>query len=330
MVKEIDINKIYFRLFDENGVIHPTRIENSPVYKVVCGNEEPYTEYYKRMVKLGKAKSWYMDTEKFLEFEKTFNYLEPPYENEYIRLKKTGHLYAGWDGAHRISIEKKRGKKTIKVLLMDGEFKHQGYSNIIDVTKIFNNLKYSDYVIIKDDGNFPNYFDGDDLDIFCKNKDELHSEIMDLIEEYQDKYKITEHNKGVRIHVDFRYKENEKINYRIDMLDTFPYLVNLGHTHNKIEVRDEYYDIIFSRKIKKTLSNPLMVDEGNITVNFPCETDDLVLRFIEWTWQPHKTRHINYVIKNLKNKNDFIKTVNKYTNIEIDNQYVEELLKNGK
>ena len=46
---------------------------------------------------------------------------------------------------------------------MDGEFKHQGYSNLIDVTKIFNNLKYSDYVIIKDDGNFPNYFDGDDL-----------------------------------------------------------------------------------------------------------------------------------------------------------------------
>ena len=29
-----------------------------------------------------------------------------------------------------------------------------------------------------------------------------------------------------------------------------------------------------------------------------CETDDLVIRFMEWVWQPHKTRHINYVKNN--------------------------------
>ena len=108
MIKEIEIDKIYFRLFDENGVDHPTKIENSPVYNAICGNTEPYKKYHELMVRLGRAKAGYMNTEDFLDFEKKFKYLEPPYENEYVRVKQTGHLYGGWDGAHRISCEKKR------------------------------------------------------------------------------------------------------------------------------------------------------------------------------------------------------------------------------
>ena len=145
MIKEIEIDKIYFRLFDDDGFDNPTKIENSPVYNAICGNHEPYTEYHERMVRLGRAKAGYMNTEDFLEFEKTFNYLESPYENDYVRVKQTGHLFAGWDGAHRISVEKKRGKKTIKAILMDGAFKHKGYSNLIDLATIFNNLDYDEY-----------------------------------------------------------------------------------------------------------------------------------------------------------------------------------------
>ena len=156
MIKEIEIDKIYLRLFDEEGVNNPTKIENSPVYNAICGNSKPYDEYYERMVKLGRAKSNYMNTEDSNLFLKDFKYLEPPYQNDYVKVKKTGHLYAGWDGAHRISCEKKRGKKTIKALLMDGAFKHKGYSNLINLASIFNNIDYQDYVIIKDDGMFPN------------------------------------------------------------------------------------------------------------------------------------------------------------------------------
>tara|TARA_B110000438_G_C15691501_1_gene596971 strand:- start:481 stop:708 length:228 start_codon:yes stop_codon:yes gene_type:complete len=72
MIKEIEIeiDEIYFRLFDDEGIIHPTKIENSPVYNAVCGNIEPYVEYHKRMVKLGRAKAGYMNAEEFLEFER--------------------------------------------------------------------------------------------------------------------------------------------------------------------------------------------------------------------------------------------------------------------
>ena len=342
MIKEIDISKIYFRLFDDDGVDNPTKIENSPVYNAICGDSKPYDEYHQRMVRLGRAKAGYMTTEDFLKFEEGFNYLEPPYANDYVRVKQTGHLYAGWDGAHRISVEKKRGKKTIKAILMDGAFKHKGYSNLIDLATIFNNLDYDDYVIIKDDGMFPNYVDDDDLDLLCKDRNVLRDNIMSqLVDCQQNGYKIIENNKEVRHHIDIvpqgtneqnkPYGVNNLINFRFDLLDKSPYLQEFGHFTNKIEIKNNFYEHILDRKIQKEFEWPVMFDnQGTFKVNFPCETDDLVLRFMEWVWQPHKQRHINYVIKNLKNTSEFIEVVNTYTNIEIDDIYIKELLNQEK
>jgi|TARA_Y100000310_G_scaffold231004_1_gene233533 hypothetical protein len=338
MIEEINIDKIYFRLFDDNGFDHPTKIENSPVYNVLCGNKDFYNEYYKRMVKLGRAKAGYMDTEDFLKFENSFNYLAPPYDGEYVRVKQTGHLYAGWDGAHRISIEKKRGKKTIKAILMDGGFKHKGYSNLVDLSTIFDNLKYDDYVIIKDDGMFPNYIDDDDLDLLCKDRNVLREEIIKSLKIYKELgYKINENDKQVRHHIDIipegtseknlQYGFNNLINFRFDLLDQTPYLQQHGHFTNKIEIKDNFFDFILERKIKKEFKWPVMFEnKGKFKANFPCEVDDLVLRFMEWVWQPHKERHIKYVINNLKNTSEFIEVVNEFTNVEIDNNYIKKML----
>ena len=342
MIQEIEIDKIYFRLFDDKGWDHPTKIENSPVYKAVCGDTEPYTQYHERMVKLGRAKSGYMTTEDFLKFEKQFNYLLPPYENDYVRVKKTGHLYAGWDGAHRISCEKKKGKKTIKAILMDGAFKHKGYSNLIDVATIVNNIGYDDYVIIKDDGMFPNYVDDDDLDFICKDRKVLRDCIIKELDKYKEhNYNIIENNKEVRHHIDVIPEgTNEKnrpygaignknlINFRFDLLDQSPYLQQFHHQTNKIEIKPNFYDTIIDRKIQKEFKWPIMFQQkGTFKANFPNEVDDLVLRFIEWVWQPHKHRHINYVLTNIKNEHIpvFINTVNNYTNIDIDKDYIKNL-----
>ena len=69
--------------------------------------------------------------------------------------------------------------------------------------------------------------------------------------------------------------------------------------------------------------------KGKFKVNFPNEVDDLVLRFLEWVWQPHKERHIRYVIENIKpdHFNEFIKVINGYTNIEINEEYIKNLVK---
>ena len=62
MIKIININDIVLRLFNENGVVYPCHIENSPHYKLLCGEREPYDEYVKLMVELDKAKNGYMST----------------------------------------------------------------------------------------------------------------------------------------------------------------------------------------------------------------------------------------------------------------------------
>lgn len=341
MIQEIEIDKIYFRLFDDEGWNHPTKIENSPVYNAVCGNTKPYTKYHERMVKLGRAKSGYMTTEDFLKFEKNFNYLEPPYENDYVRVKKTGHLYAGWDGAHRISCEKKRGKKTIKAFLMDGAFKHKGYSNLINLATIINKIDYKDYVIIKDDGMFPNYVDNDDLDLICKDRNVLRKCILNELEEYKNQdYKIIEKNKEVRHHIDIippgtneanlPYGVNNLLNFRFDLLDQSPYLQQFHHYTNKIEIKNNFYTDIIDRKVEREYEWPVMFEQkGRFKANFPNEVDDLVLRFLEWVWQPHKERHIKYVIENIKKDHfpEFIEVVNSYTNIEIDKNYIKNLVK---
>ena len=66
---------------------------------------------------------------------------------------------------------------------------------------------------------------------------------------------------------------------------------------------------------------------GTFEVNFPNPVDDFVVRFMEWVWQPHKSRHINYVINNIQDTSEFIDIVTSYTNIEIDDDYMKELLK---
>ena len=58
---------------------------------------------------------------------------------------------------------------------------------------------------------------------------------------------------------------------------------------------------------------------------FPSDVDDLVLRFLEWVWQPHKTRHINDFKAKFKHEDEFIKIINEYTTIQVDKKYLDDI-----
>ena len=70
---------------------------------------------------------------------------------------------------------------------------------------------------------------------------------------------------------------------------------------------------------------PTAFEQEGINIWFPSEVDDLVLRFLEWVWQPHKTRHIQAVRDKFDHADEFIDVVNTHTNIDIDYRYMEEL-----
>ena len=158
----------------------------------------------------------------------------------------------------------------------------------------------------------------------------MRTEVLGFLEQYKAKgFAIQLKDKGVRNHIDIIPPNFDKLNFRIDLLDTLPYMQQFHHATNMIEVNSDYYDIILQRKRIEIFNYPLMYErEKTFTVNFPSHIDDLVLRFMEWVWQPHKTRHIKYVIKHLTNDftDEFIATVNKYTNIEIDQSYVNNIM----
>ena len=323
MIQNIKIDDIKIRLFDENQIINPHKIENTPHYKLLCGDKILYDKYYDRMHSFGRAKPTYMNSEQYLEFFDRFTYLEVPYENDYISVKKVGNRFESVDGDHRLSSLKKQSKGFVKVDVQDGSFKHKGFSNLIDIAKTLEGL--DDYVVIKGHDYFPNYYDYDDLDILCKDKDNLFNILQDRLSSEYPNFDMKTRDKGIRNHIDMYPPEFSKLNFRFDLLGEFPFSKHLNHNHNKVEVKKEYFNLIFDRKVRKLVSTSKAFELVELYIWFPYETDDLVLRFLEWVWQPHKTRHIQAVRDNFKNKDEFIEIINTYTNVQIDDKYVKEL-----
>ena len=329
MIQTVDINNIKIRLFDKDQIIIPYKIENTPHFKALNGETTPYDEYYNRMHNFGRAKNNYMNTDQFIKFYPEFQYLIPPYENEYISVKKVGDRYESLDGDHRLSCLKKQGHTYVKVnVVNEGNFKWKGFSNLINIAQCLEDL--DDYIVLKGHEYFPNYYDYDDLDILCKDKNHMFQQLNTKIEKEYPQFNIKTKDKDVRIHLDITPPNFNKLNFRFDLLDRFPYNVKLNHFTTHIEVSEEYFNLIFDRKILKTIITPPTFTEEKIKIWFPHEIDDIVLRFLEWVWQPHKTRHIQAVRDNFNNEDEFIDIINKYTNIEINHQYIKELFEDLK
>ena len=323
MIQKIKLDDIRIRLFDKNQIINPHKIENTPHYKLLCGDRKPYDKYYNRMHSFGRAKFNYMNSDQYLEFFDRFTYLEAPYENDYISVKRVGDRFEPFDGDHRLSSLKKQGKEVVTVDIRDGDFKHAGFSNLINLTKSLEGL--DDYVVIKGHDYFPNYYDYDDLDILCKDKDTLFDTLHSRLSEEYPSFDIKIKDKKIRKHIDLYPPGFSKLNFRFDLLGEFPFKNHLNHNHNKINVKQEYLSVIFDRKVRKLVNTSTAFNCDESYIWFPHETDDLVLRFLEWVWQPHKTRHILSVRENFKNEEEFIDIINTYTSIEIDVKYIKEL-----
>ena len=323
MIETVNIDDIRIRLFDEDQVINPYKIENTPHYKLLCGDRKDYDIYYDRMHRFGRAKNHYMNADEYLEFFPTFRYLQPPFDKEYVSVKRVGNRYESLDGDHRLASLKKLGEQNIQVDIQDHNFKHEGFSNIVDIAKALEHL--DDYVILKSHDYFPNYYTYDDLDILCKDKNKLFHDIHSRISKAHSDCDIKTKDKNVRMHLDITPPGFNKLDFRFDLLDKFPYQVKFNHTTTEIIVSDKYFNSIFDRKVQKEILTPTAFEQEGINIWFPSEVDDLVLRFLEWVWQPHKTRHIQAVRDKFDHADEFIDIVNTHTNIDIDYQYMEEL-----
>ena len=180
------------------------------------------------------------------------------------------------------------------------------YSNIVDIPPILSTLK--DYVIIKKAPEFPNYYDFDDIDIFCLNPQEFVQKlIMSIKYNHDQPSKLTMIEKDYNIHIDIWPLHAHRLNLRFDVYKRFPY--------DKFRVSHEYY--------QKIIQNAKRIQYQSHDIQVPDTIDDFAVRFFEWIEHPAKTKHLNYIKNNCRNKEELIETIKKYSDIK--DSYLKDL-----
>lgn len=193
------------------------------------------------------------------------------------------------------------------------------YSNRLDLDRFFFAVRKQIYVIVKLWGDFPNYFEGSDIDVFCYNKDEFAKLILSVGNWYQDQgFEIKVSNNGKsHTYVDFYF--DGELEFRFDLYQSLP-------EYQKIKLKEHY---IFS-VIENAVHVYREFDGIQYPIYVPSEVDDLILRYVEYIeWyelRPDKIKHLDYIINRVSSDSRRIRFIDKlhlYTELPEPNYEVE-------
>ena len=164
-----------------------------------------------------------------------------------------------------------------------------GYSNILDLDQFFFMVQDQAYVIVKL-VDFPNYYSGGDIDIFCYDIDLFAKQLLGVGNRYIDQgfeIEVLRRDEG-QTYIDF-YLDGE-LEFRFDLYQKLP-------RYKNINVKEQLIYSLIENGVPKPRSS-----EGNKYFLFvPSITDDLILRYIEYIeWyrrRPDKIKHLEYIKK---------------------------------
>lgn len=185
------------------------------------------------------------------------------------------------------------------------------YSNRLDLDRFFFAVRKQIYVIVKLWDDFPNYYKGSDIDVFCYNKDEFAKQILSVGNWYLDQgfeIKVTDKSKS-QTFVDFYF--DGELEFRFDLYLSLP-------EYKKIKLKEHY---IFS-----VIENAVTVQRDfngvQYSIYVPSTVDDLLLRYVEYIeWyelRPDKIKHLEYIINSISsdsNRIGFIDKLHLYTEL---------------
>lgn len=204
------------------------------------------------------------------------------------------------------------------------------YSNKLDLDKFFFEAKNYNYVIIKIE-HFPNYYTGSDIDIFCENITDFAKLILgigNIYVEHQNFEIIVETTKdNTHTYIDFYI--NGELDFRFDLYSALPEFKNLSLK------KELFFDIL-----KNETSFYSVYNGEEYPVYVPSETDDLLLRYIEYLeWyqrRPDKIKHLDYILERISSEQDkliFIDKLHNYTKLnrssELKNTFKQSYFKNS-
>jgi len=165
------------------------------------------------------------------------------------------------------------------------------YSQNLKLNDFFSKLEKENYTIVKLSDNFPNYFNGDDLDIFCENIDSFSQKILTIGNKY-----IKKNNCEVRIrqkndthyHIDFIF--DKKLDLRFDLYNKLP-------SYKNLKLKNNLFGTILKNKTKK--------QQDNYFIYVPSSNEEMILRYVEFLeWfdkRPDKIKHLNFILDNTSN-----------------------------
>lgn len=181
------------------------------------------------------------------------------------------------------------------------------YSNRLDLDKFFFNVRDQAYVIVKND-NFPNYYKGSDIDVFCYDKSAFTKRILSIANSYLDKgfeVKLSDKSES-QTYIDFFL--NGELEFRFDLYESLP-------QYKKIHLKPYY--------ILSVIENATIVQSEFNSSQYPLRlsstVDDFLLRYVEYIeWyelRPDKIKHLDYIIEKIDEdkKTQFLNKLHYYT-----------------
>jgi len=185
------------------------------------------------------------------------------------------------------------------------------YSNLLNTGDFFRGI--DDYAILKLSDSFPNYCDYEDIDILCKDAEAFLRHILEVGKKYQRQgFEIKVDRTNGHLHVDFYPPGAKRLNFRFDLISNFSY--------EKFEVNPRYCEIVLRSRRR--------INRGRLEIQVPSVEHDLAIRFFEYAeWhdrRPDKIKHWEYIKKHLCS--DFVAVVNRYTNLNISIERVNETI----
>ncbi len=162
------------------------------------------------------------------------------------------------------------------------------FSNRLDLDRCFHHIQDQEYAIIKFNNDFPNYYQGSDIDIFCTDGDEFAIKVLEFGNKYiRQGFDVkVDSSKQNKIYIDFYF--NDEIDFRFDIYKALPQYEN-------IRIKKWFFYSVIDRR--KAIERKY--DENEYHVYVPDEIDDFILRYIEYLeWyekRPDKIGHLEYV-----------------------------------
>jgi len=161
-------------------------------------------------------------------------------------------------------------------------------SNKLDLDQFFFTVQDQIYAVIKLSNEFPSYYKGSDIDIFCYNDSEFAKRILEVGNRYVEQgFEIKVSQKLSKACLDFYY--DGELDFRFELYQSLP-------RYKKIHLKEHYiYSVI------ENASTIMREFEGKpYPFYVPAPIDDLLLRYVEYIeWyetRPDKVKHLEYIL----------------------------------